>query len=560
MRARRNGRRASVLAGGGVEADAGGEGPTAVSADGRYVVFGSTSTNLVAQDIGGNPELFLRDRLNETTSLVSLATDDTPADAGGTACSVTPDGQYVVFESVSDNLVPGTTPGVSGVFVRDLVAGTTTLASVAGDGTPLPADSECSPQAISDDGRFVVFASWDLDAKAWMVYLRDLQGDTTTLLNVAPDASTILGSTFYAFPLPAISADGSHVAFASDASGLTIDTDDNGVADIFERDLLAGATSMASLTSTGQLGTGPSGYPAISGDGRYIAFASAASDLVPTDTNHVQDLFVRDTQALTTERVNVSTAKVQSNWFTDGPVGISEDGRFVAFSSRASLTVTGSVRGSENVFLHDLATGVTTLMSVASNGDFSCDDNVCGNLPAISADGAYVAFMSSVTNLVPEDTNAFPDVFLRATSAPMIQPNAEIALEAAGPYKGASVANTTGKHQAAAIAIARRHAHIFFVKVENDSNVVSGFRVSGAGSRPGFGVRYVYGGENVTAGVVAGKFILRRLQPGGSATLRLRIGVRRSAGRHITRAWVVHVVARLDHTRADAVRAIVTVR
>jgi Tol biopolymer transport system component len=205
-----------------------------------------------------------------------------------------------------------------------------------------------------------------------------------------------------------ISDDGRFVAFESVATNL-VAGDTNGVSDAFVRDRVTGATDLVSVGLGGAPGNHLSELPTISGDGRFVAFASLASNLVAGDANNRFDVFVRDRVAGVTELVSVDSAGVQSN-DDSFLASISADGRYVAFVSSAGDLVAGDTNGAFDVFVHDRVTGATERASVASNGaqaDFDSDS--C----AISADGRFVVFSSSATNLVPGDMNDEYDVFLR---------------------------------------------------------------------------------------------------------------------------------------------------
>jgi Tol biopolymer transport system component len=219
---------------------------------------------------------------------------------------------------------------------------------------------------------------------------------------------------------PVISADGRFVAFSSDASSL-VRGDTNGVRDVFVRDQQTDRTQRVSVSSSGAQANAASspgaldlvGGPAISWDGRYVAFASAASNLVRGDTNGKEDVFVRDTKAHTTERVSVATGGAQANGDSLQP-SISADGRYVAFVSAASNLACGATGAAMNVFVRDLRRRSTRCVSVSPSG-------AAGNGPAfrpsISADGRLVAFESFATNLVGGDTNGNVDVFVRDLNA-----------------------------------------------------------------------------------------------------------------------------------------------
>jgi hypothetical protein len=208
--------------------------------------------------------------------------------------------------------------------------------------------------------------------------------------------------------LPSISADGGHVAFRSTASNL-VAGDTNSVGDVFVRNRVTGATTRISVASDETQANGESVQPSISADGRYVAFYSLASNLVAGDTNGVSDVFVHDqmTDALT--RISVATNGTQGDGESYSP-SISEDGRYVAFFSSASNLVANDTNAVPDVFVHDTATGATTRVSAASDG--TQGNNGSGNVSAISADGHSVAFSSAASNLVLGDTNGVEDVFV----------------------------------------------------------------------------------------------------------------------------------------------------
>lgn len=264
--------------------------------------------------------------------------------------------------------------------------------------------------AISGDGRYVAFASSDSRVVpgdtngTYDVFLRDTLTNATERVSVS---STGAGGDDMSIA-PAVSGDGSYVAFTSNASNL-VPGDTNQRQDVFVRDRVTGQTERVSVSSTGGQGDAYSTSPTLSADGRYVAFTSKASNLVPGDTNQREDVFVHDRLTGQTERVSVSSAGDQGNDGSGDPA-ISADGRYVAFDSTSSNLVAGEVPGWERVYVHDLVTGQTELVSVSSAG---AEPNDISSGPAISADGQYVAFTSGASNLVPGDTNQRQDVFIR---------------------------------------------------------------------------------------------------------------------------------------------------
>ncbi len=315
--------------------------------------------------------------------------------------SISADGRYVAFGSFADNLVTGDTNVAGDVFVRDRQSGTTERVSVDSGGAQ--GNSYSDDPSISADGRYVAFAS-----HAWLsdIFVRDRQSGTTELVSVATGGAQANGdSGWYGL---SISADGRYVAFTSVASNL-VPGDTNGAWDVFVRDRLSGTTERVSIDSGGAQGNDYSWNTSISADGRYVAFGSIATNLVPGDTNGNFDVFVRDRQSGTTERVSIATNGTQGNNVSFAP-SISANGRYVAFASDASNLVPGDTNGWAEVFLRDRQNGTIERVSIDSGG---AQGNYPSFGPSISVDGRYVAFYSYTTNLVPGDTNGHDDVFVR---------------------------------------------------------------------------------------------------------------------------------------------------
>jgi hypothetical protein len=206
---------------------------------------------------------------------------------------------------------------------------------------------------------------------------------------------------------PSISADGRYVAFASYATNL-VNGDTNGYEDVFVRDRLSGITERVSISSSGEQGNNASGDVSISADGRYVAFWSYATNLVNGDTNGYEDVFVRDRLNGTTERVSISNSGEQGNGYSIFS-SISSDGRYVAFDSNASNLISGDTNHITDVFVHDRLSGTTERVSVSSS---SVEGNDQSYFPKISADGRYIAFESLSSNLVIGDTNDTFDIFV----------------------------------------------------------------------------------------------------------------------------------------------------
>ena len=390
-----------------------------LSQDGRLVAFISEAANLVAKDTNGVRDIFLRDRQAAKTTRESVAGSGIQAKAGSCCPDLGADGRYLAFPSTASNLVLGDTNGATDIFVRDRESGKIERVSVASDGAQ--ANSPSFGPAISADGRYVAFFSrasnlvrGDTNGKV-DVFVHDRQANKTMRVSVSTDGKQGNRESWG----PAISADGRYVAFYSAASNL-VPHDTNGADDVFVHDLQTGQTERVSMASDGTQGNGHSGkygeivalYGGISlsADGRYVAFISKASNLVAGDTNENWDVFFHDRQNGATTRVSVGSDGAQANGLSWSP-SISADGRYVAFNSRASNLVAGDTNGKFDVFVHDRESKQTVRVSVSDDGAQANGDS--GGV-SLSADGQLVGFDSWASNLVPNDTNRKEDVFVTA--------------------------------------------------------------------------------------------------------------------------------------------------
>ncbi|MGW4942130.1 TolB family protein [Actinoplanes sp. NPDC004185] len=388
------------------------DGP-ALSGNGRYVAFYASSANLVPGDTNGVEDVFVRDRRSGVTRRVSVTSKGLQGNAASAEPAISPDGRFVAFHSGASNLVPCDTNGVDDVFVHDLRLRTTRRISVSSAG--VQGDQESGWPAMSPDGRFVVFHSRatnlvarDTNANS-DVFLYDLRTRTTRRVSVSSSGAQAVGQNENA----GVSAGGRYVVFWSTADNL-VRRDTNGLVDVFVRDVRAGTTTRVSVSDTEQqaLSDGPASgsfYPGISADGRWITFVSGASNLVHGDTNRLEDAFVRDRRRGTTTRISVSSRRTQADGYSY-QTKITPGGRYVVFGSAASNLVPGDTNAEQDVFVHDLRTRRTIRESVTARG---AQANSTSLEPAISADGRHVGFLSLANNLVPNDTNDRTDVFVR---------------------------------------------------------------------------------------------------------------------------------------------------
>jgi len=375
----------------------------------------------------------------------------------------------VAFQSYASNLVSGDTnvcfdASCYDIFVRDLQTGTTTRVSVSSSGAQ--GDNDSFDPSISDDGRYVAFWSAasnlvagdtytclfnEYEASCPDVFVHDRQAGTTSRVSVDSAGAQADGISVY----PAISGDGRYVTFSSAATNLVagdtntcLDYQTPGTCpDVFVHDRQAGTTEIVSVGADAAPGNGLSAFSVLSGDGRYVAFRSDASNFVAGDTLGFTDVFVRDRQAGTTERVSVSSSEAQANdktSFEAPAIAISRDGRYVTFFSAASNLVPNDTNTCYesppghcvDVFLRDRQAGTTERISVSG---LDTQANEASYQSAVSDDGAYVVFDSYAASLVAGDTNGASDIFIRIRGAPAASTLTPLVPLAAPEADGAAV-------------------------------------------------------------------------------------------------------------------------
>jgi Tol biopolymer transport system component len=335
-----------------------------------------------------------------TIELVSAALgggggDGESASHGWKELSVSGDGRYVVFSSSAIDLVPGDTNGQQDVFVRDTKTDRTTRVSVGTGG--VEGNGMSRQGSISADGRFVAFNSYATNLypgdtnDTGDVFVRDLRTGKTTLTSVGPDGPAVYGAH-----MPEISADGKHVVFTSGSPNLVAD-DTNSTEDIFVRDLVTRQTERVSVSASGQQLDIYSREPAISGNGRFVAYVTAATTVS-----------VYDRQKNTTRVISDGVTLDPSTTFHEiGYTSFSADGRFVLFN----VTEYEFIGGDEvpNFWLRDLRTGKLDLITADSAGKPSRAIGLTlrGD---VSGDGRYVT-VGTTARLTPADTDDFSDVY-----------------------------------------------------------------------------------------------------------------------------------------------------
>lgn len=346
------------------------------------------------------------------TDLLSLAPGGGQGNAAsGTgpvhALAMTPDARHVAFVATASNLVPGDTNNQFDVFRLDRLTGTIVRCNLGPGG--VQSNNQCYLPDISADGAIV---AWNGSASNLVpgdvngfedVFVRDVAAGTTELVSV--NNLGVQGNL--PSQSPSLSGDGRYVAFWSGATNLA-PSDGNGTGDIFVRDRLLNRTLPLTILPSGIQANANSGSPSINRLGTHVVFRSSASNLVFADTNGVDDLFLYDLQVNTLVRVAQPPGITQSNGDSAWPT-ISTDATVIAFESDASNLVPGDTNGVRDVFVQNLLTGVIRRASVDSNG---VQGDAVSDEAHLSADGQHVVFSSVATNLVANDTNGFQDVFV----------------------------------------------------------------------------------------------------------------------------------------------------
>ncbi len=390
-----------------------------ISKSGRWVVFESAA-RLVPPDTNGARDIYLRDRQSGTTTWISMATDGGPSTLSNVNPAMTPDGRFIAFEAFADDVVAGDDNNNVDIVVRDMLSGTNEVASLAFDGSQTAAANSWSvTPSISEDGRYVAFQSLAPNLVATDgnnnpdIFVRDRLAGTTEIVSVNASGDESEGGE--TFGSPSISADGRFVAFQSRATNL-VPNDTNENTDVFLRDRHLQTTQRASVGPGGVQANSASGSPAISGNGQFLAFTSNATNLGATQLTTSQGhVFVRDLTTGTNERASVSFSD-PSGESLSSLASMSRSGRYVVFQGFASTLVPGDTNQAPDVFVRDLVNDVTRRVSVSSGGvEGSGSSGPFG--PAISSNGQHVAFASFASDLVPQDKNKVADVFVRANWA-----------------------------------------------------------------------------------------------------------------------------------------------
>lgn len=407
-----------------------------VSDDGRFVAFTSSASNLVPNDNNSASDVFLRDNLLRTTTLVSINIAGTgSANSASFSPSISGDGRYIVFVSTATDLDPAKSSTQQDIFVRDMQLGMTSLVSRATGPIGTASNGNSGAPQISKSGRFVVYHSnaTNLDPADTDtlndIYVRDLVLLSTTLISRAdgvngakgmPNGVSPQGSIF-----PSICRDGHLIVYESDSSGLAPTKNQGGpvagtLLNIYMRDTNASTTVRLSVAPVNGGGfTDPDGlseHATISGDGNSVSFRSFASNLVQKNDNN-PDIYWRSVTTPPSDPnfnpgfqvMSVHTSGVRAGSGCDFPM-VSETGTLVVWDSPSTSLVDNDTNGVRDCFMHDRNSGITSRVSVSTYGG---ELNAQSLKPVLSANNAYVVFYTEATNAGDLDTNGASDFYMR---------------------------------------------------------------------------------------------------------------------------------------------------
>ncbi len=425
---------------------------SSVSADGRFVAFTSTATNLDPADGDAAPDVYLRDTQTSRTILVSRASGAGGAKGNGLSSgpSISADGRFVAFDSVATNLDPADGDGGRDVYLRDTQTSQTILVSRAnGAGGAKGNDASGSP-SISADGRLVAFSSGatNLDAADGDalddIYVRDAVANRTTLISRASGAGGAKGNGSSGSNV-SISADGRSIAFDSDATNLD-PGDTNDTQDVYVRDTANNQTTLVSRADgpIGAVGSRIADIGAISATGRFVAFTTEANNLDSADGDTTEDIYVRDTAASETSLISRADGAdgAKGNAYSTARASISWTGRFVAFYSAATNLDPADTDATTDIFVRDTQTDQTILATRADGAGGAKGDGT-SSTPSMSGDGRFVVFRSAAANLDPADTDTTADIFLRQLDVDIAAPETTID---SGPTGGSGTRDRTPTH------------------------------------------------------------------------------------------------------------------
>lgn len=387
----------------------GGSGGGTLSGDGSLVAFASDASNLVPRDSNGNGDVFLYHAGSRKIELLTRDRHGGPTNGYSSAPDISASGRFVAFASSATDLVKGDDNKASDIFVLDRRSGDIEVVSVRNNGRLGDRDSD-TPR-ISPNGRYVAFNSKARNLsrlpdrnKKTDVFVHDRKTGKTNRVSVSSSGEESNDHSF----VVGVSNDGTRVGFLSFADNLTPKDANGGGGDAFVYDRSKQRTILASVSSEEKQSSDSGIATDLSSDGRYVVFYSTGEKLVPDDTNEESDVFLRDLETGTTERVSVASGGEQANSYSHNEAQIDASGCLITFDSAASNLVPDD-NADIDIFVRDRCNDETTRMSVRPDGT---EENGYSFRPDIAPDGSAVTFGTEATNLGGEDTNEADDVFL----------------------------------------------------------------------------------------------------------------------------------------------------
>lgn len=404
-----------------------------VSANGRLTAFASAGSNYVSSDVNGLSDVFVYDCVSR-----SYVWDTTPSRApvsgniGSVPVAFTPDGRFLLFASRATNLVTdvsfATGPSYQ-LFIRELASNVTMAVTVSTNGTNFSNSSVIYPGApptvkrISSDGRYVSFMSTATDLvtktdtnNGMDVFCRDMVNGTTELITAAPEGDATLHRSTASFLM---STNARYFAFATAATNVVPSfPNTNGFQQVYWRDRIAGTNALVSISFDDRM-LNEASLRAMSSDGRFVCFDTGATNVIAglTDTNHTRDFFIRDMVAGETWLVTRNTNGVTTGSRTSGGK-FSDNGEWFIFSNSAGDLVPGVTNDSPfagNVYVHHVPSRTNAIVSVSYDGSTGSEYGVSESFSRMSATGRYVAFSASGTTFVPGTPDKSPRLYLRDT-------------------------------------------------------------------------------------------------------------------------------------------------
>ena len=379
-----------------------------ISADGWVVSFQSKASDLWPGDANNVSDVFVNNGFTGLIELCSVSSAGLQANDLSIAPSICGDAHLVAFQSTATNLVAGDTNNLSDCFVHDRTNGLTWRISVDSNGGQ--SDGNSDGVAFSADGRCVAFRSsatnlvpGDTNASP-DIFVVELASGAIERVSVSSQGAE--GNPGPGSDRASLSGDGRLVAFDSAAANL-VAGDNNGVIDCFVHDRTNGSTIRVSTNAVGVEGNGQSVEATISQNGRFVVFESAASNLILADNNGLEDVFIKDLQFGAIRRASVSSSGLEADGISLG-ASLSADGRCVVFTSAATNLVVGDTNARRDVFVRDLLAQETLRLSLGASGSEGDGDS---QNAAISAEARRIAFQSQATNFATSDPNAVEDIF-----------------------------------------------------------------------------------------------------------------------------------------------------